>query len=244
MLGIIIQARNNSSRLPNKIILPIFDDLTILDIIIQKLKSSNIGKIILATSNNTKDEVLKKYSLKYNIDFFQGSENNVLDRFILACKKHNVDKVIRVCADNPFIDVCLLKKLINLSSKKQYDYASYYYNNTPTIRTHFGIFSEYVSLSALKKIKEATCENKYIEHVTNYIYENEQKFKILKIPFIFQGESIRLTIDDPEDFKLLKNIILQNNKLLFMNHNDIFTFLDQNNEFKEVMKKQILKYEK
>ena len=65
-----------------------------------------------------------------------------------------------------------------------------------------------MSLSALKKIKEATYENKYIEHVTNYIYENEQTFKILKIPFIYQGESIRLTIDDPEDFKLLKNIKL------------------------------------
>lgn len=244
MLGIIIQARNNSSRLPNKINLPIFDDLTILDIIIQKLKTFNNIKIILATSNNNKDEVLKKYSLKYNIDFFQGSENNVLDRFILACEKYNVNKVIRVCADNPFIDVSLLKTLIDLSSEKQYDYASYYYNNTPTIRTHFGIFAEYVSLSALKKIKEATSKNKYIEHVTNYIYENEQTFNILKIPFKYKGESIRLTIDDHEDFKLLKNIILQNNKLLFMNYNDIFTFLIKNNEFKKIMKKQISKYQK
>jgi spore coat polysaccharide biosynthesis protein SpsF len=244
MLGIIIQARNNSSRLPNKINLSICDNLTILDIIIQKLKTLKNVKIILATSNNSKDNILKNYSLKYHIDFFQGSENDVLSRFILACEKHNVDKAIRVCADNPFIDVNLLKKLIDLSSEKQYDYASYYYKNIPTIRTHFGIFSEFVSLSALKKIRAATSENKYIEHVTNYIYENEQTFNILKIPFKHKGERIRLTIDDLEDFNLLKNIINQNKKLLFMNYNDVFRLVVSNNNNKKIMKKQILKYEK
>ncbi|MDA7798097.1 glycosyl transferase family 2, partial [bacterium] len=184
MLGIIIQARNNSSRLPNKINLNLFDNHSILDIIIQKLKTLKNIRIILATSTNKKDLILKKYSLKYNIDFFQGSEHNVLDRFISVSEKYKFDKVIRVCADNPFIDIPLLEKLIDLSSKKEYDYASYYYNNTPTIKTHFGIFAEYVSLSALKKTKEKTSDNKYIEHVTNYIYENEKDFKILKIPFV------------------------------------------------------------
>lgn len=244
MLGIIIQARNNSSRLPNKINLNLFDNHSILDIIIQKLKTLKNLRIILATSTNKKDLILKKYSLKYNIDFFQGSEHNVLDRFISVSEKYKFDKVIRVCADNPFIDIPLLEKLIDLSSKKEYDYASYYYKNTPTIKTHFGIFAEYVCLSALKKIKEKTSDNKYIEHVTNYIYENEKDFKILKIPFVTKYNLIRLTIDDYEDFKFIKNIILEKKKLLFMKYNYVFSFLIQNNEFKKIMKKQISKYQK
>ena len=39
-------------------------------------------------------------------------------------------------------------------------------------------------LFVAKKIKEKTSDNKYIEHVTNYIYENEKDFKILKIHFV------------------------------------------------------------
>ena len=83
-LGVIIQARVGSTRLPNKVNLPFFQNDTILDIVIKNLLKLVKDKIqiVLSTGENKENNILKNYSDNYNIEFFQGNEINVLDRFI------------------------------------------------------------------------------------------------------------------------------------------------------------------
>ncbi|MGB1043395.1 MAG: cytidylyltransferase domain-containing protein, partial [Tenacibaculum sp.] len=78
-IGIIIQARVGSTRLPNKIILPIEREFTFLDLLLSKIKKNfPTIPIILATSKNKENEILKKYAEKNKVGFFKGEENNVL----------------------------------------------------------------------------------------------------------------------------------------------------------------------
>ena len=102
-IGIVIQARINSTRFHGKVLKQL-DDKTLIQWIIKRLKKTQIKNIILATGNLKENLKLKKICNQENIQFFKGSEKNVLERFYYAAKKYKFDAIIRVCADNPFVD--------------------------------------------------------------------------------------------------------------------------------------------
>lgn len=208
-IGIVIQARMGSSRLPGKMTLPFYNDFTLLGVILDKFKQvSKEIPIIVATTENVKDDVIVNCAKKHNLISFRGDEHNVLARFIAAAEKNEIDVVVRVCADNPFLSTRFIINLIDAFNKKEVDYVSYKNNEgMPTIRTHYGFFAELVKLSTLKKIETFTQDKIYQEHVTNYIYSHPHLFELnlLDIPFS-ESDKVRLTIDTQEDFKLAQQI--------------------------------------
>lgn len=118
--------------------------------------------IVIATSNAVIDDAIEALAKSENVNCFRGDEENVLNRFISCSKYYNFDKIIRVCADNPFIDVDFMDELIRKSSEIDFDYYSFLVNdNLPAIKSHWGIFTEFVSVKALEKVKTITDE-KYI----------------------------------------------------------------------------------
>ena len=103
---IIIQARTGSTRLPQKMILPFYENEGIFSLLLKKLTITfDKNDIILATSVNENNDVLVEIAERYGIKYFRGSENDVLQRFIDAAKEFNAENIIRVCADNPFLDI-------------------------------------------------------------------------------------------------------------------------------------------
>ena len=232
-LGIIIQARLGSTRLPDKIISDFNNGESVIDIMIEKLKSRfSQYPIILATGNSPENSKLIKFSSKHNINFFIGSENNVLSRFIKAAELYNLTHVIRVCSDNPFIDMDLLYELVSTPDKFSYDYISFKNDNgMPVIKSHFGLFSEFVSVSGLKKVMDIEGNNPYYnEHVTNYLYENPAEFrlKLIDLPKVISGRNdIRLTLDTQNDFSILSNLY---KKTKNMNLDSIIDFIDENRD--------------
>ena len=123
---IIIQARTGSTRLPRKMILPFYENEGIFSLLLKKLTSAfDKNDIILATSVNENNDVLVEIAEKYGINYFRGSENDVLQRFIDAAKEFNAENIIRVCADNPFLDIFYIELLIEKFEKFNCDYLSY-----------------------------------------------------------------------------------------------------------------------
>jgi len=211
MTGIIIQARLGSTRLPKKMTKAFFNDKGIFELITEKiLKYFPNITIVVATSINPVDDEIEKLCQKIGVKCFRGSENNVLQRFIDAAEKFNISKIIRVCADNPFINMLALKNLIEFSTNSNADYISYKTSlNKPSILTHYGLWAEYVSINALLKVSKLTQDKIFTEHVTNFLYNNENLFDIdfILIPnSIEQHSNVRLTLDTLEDFLLLQEI--------------------------------------
>ncbi len=242
-IGIIIQARMGSTRLPNKMNLPFYNSKTILQIIIERLKELKDIPIVLATTINPIDDVLIECALEQNILYFRGSEEDVLQRFIDTAQLHNFDTVIRVCADNPFLSLQLIEFLIQEYKKDaHFEYVSFQNKEgIPTIKTHYGFFAELVKLSALKKVANETAEKLYHEHVTNYMYSHAHKFKIKLLPIPFQeNNAIRLTIDTQEDFinarRIYEQLMISNQEI---EPNMILQYLSNHNEFFETMRHQI-----
>lgn len=244
----IIQARTNSSRLPNKVILPFFEDKCILEIIINNLQINFPNhKIVIATTLNQSDDKIVDLANSLNVFCYRGSETNVLKRFVEAAKEFNAHHIVRVCADNPFLHMDFIKKLIDIFHQNpNFDYYSFKnFEGTPVIKTHFGLFVELVKLSALEKTLKLTNEDVFLEHVTNYIYSNETfDIYLEELPeFLYFRKDLRFTIDDEVDFESLKEIykIYQNQNF---DLNKMITFIDSNIELKEKMIKNIKKYSK
>ena len=211
MTGIIIQARISSTRLPKKMTKSFFNDKGIFELITEKiLYFFPNTTIVVATSSNPVDDEIEKLCLKLGVQCFRGSENNVLQRFIDAAVKFNISKIIRICADNPFLNMLALKELIEYSTNSNADYISYKTSlNKPSILTHYGLWAEYISINALLKVSKLTQDRFFTEHVTNFVYSNENLFDIdfILIPYtIEQHSNVRLTLDTQEDFLLLQEI--------------------------------------
>jgi len=243
-LAFLIQVRTGSTRMPNKMVNSFWQNKTIPEIILDKLISSFPDmEIILATSDNKRDIIFEKLAKRFEIKFFQGNENDVLERFIQAAEYYNISKIVRICADNPFLDMEEMQYLIS-NIDDTFDYISFKVNNSPSIKTHFGFWAEYVSLSALNKVNEKTQENLYREHVTNYIYTNPEIFNIKFLnpnKNVIGVENVRMTIDTAEDFQNLQQIYDELHKLHKNKFgiDEILEFLESNKDYQSVMSEQI-----
>lgn len=246
--GIILQARTGSTRMPEKVILPFYGEQSILDLLLEKVKKTSIPAV-LATTVNPSDDRICALAEKHAVPVFRGSENDVLERFIQAAKHLGFSKIIRVCADNPFLDLAGMKLLISEFEKSDADYLGFQLaGNKPSILTHFGFWTEAVRLDALEKAQQLTSEKLYHEHVTNFIYGNPQLFNVQFIKadaLIFSRTDIRMTLDTPEDFEIQQQIFAAISK---ENPNfalqEIVSWLDCHPEILERMKSEILRNQK
>lgn len=249
MLGIIIQARLGSTRLPQKVILPFFEEKGILEILLDRLSYSRINlPIVVATTDKPIDDKIDCIAKSKGVKLFRGSENDVLNRFILAAEKFNIDKIIRICADNPFLDITAIKNLIDNIKFNEVEYAAFKtIDGTPSIKTHYGFWAEAVTLAALKKVDIYTKNEIYHEHVTNYIYSNENLFNIkwCILDQMFLQKNIRLTLDTREDFILLKSIYTEFvQKGLSIDAKSIIKYVLERKEIVAEMEKNIKENEK
>ncbi|MFT4221623.1 cytidylyltransferase domain-containing protein [Dysgonomonas sp.] len=247
-LAFIIQARLGSSRLPNKLILPFYKGKGIFQLLLDKLKSKYNNPIILATSIHPENDKLVEIAKQAQVEIYRGDENNVLNRFISAAKQFQVKKIIRICSDNPFLDMEELDSLMRFiqSNKYDYDYVSYNVNEKPSILSHFGFWTEYVKLEALEKTNQLISDKYYQEHVTNYIYSHIDIFniKLIDANDITKGRNdIRMTLDTREDFDILSEIYMNLSEKYGENRfgiKELIEFIDLNEiKYRDRMVQQI-----
>ena len=248
-IAFIIQARAGSTRLPNKIIKSFYNKSCILELLFKKLSQNFNIPTILATTTNPLDDPLEKLAKQSNVLVNRGSENNVLQRFIKSAEKFNVDTIVRICSDNPFLSIKYLNEIIS-NWDDSFDYLSYVMNDgTPSILTHYGFWAEAVSLKALQNANAILPESdSNREHVTSYIYSKPETFKVhfLNIPeYIQKHNKTRLTLDTKNDFELQKEIYAD---LIHKNPNfdaeEIIKYLERNPLIFEKMTKEIIKNSK
>jgi len=209
---VLIQARTGSSRLPKKIVLPFYNDQSILLILLNRIKKAIPPEIsiVVATTTSSADDAIVELCKEHNFNFFRGCESDVLNRFITAAEQFDCSAIIRICADNLFLDIDSLIILIDRFRLCKADYMSFITSNgNQSIKTHYGLWAEAVLLKSLKEVQSFTNESIYHEHVTNYIYEHSEIFNTEYIPidpYIEAHSCLRLTIDTAIDFEIQKKI--------------------------------------
>ena len=232
-----------STRLPRKILREFYKGQTLLETVINNQKKVKGTKIIVATSVNSNNDELVAFLQERGIAVYRGSENDVLSRFIGAAEEYGVDGIVRICSDNPFLDWHGVAALVEKAQSSDADYIGYRINNTPSIKTHFGFWGEYVTLNALKHVADTTDEQPAHEHVTIHIYTHPEEYKCewIECPDYLQGrEDIRLTVDNAEDFENAQKVYaaLEDANPDF-GLEDVVEYIDSHVELLESMKKMI-----
>jgi len=209
----IIQARMGSNRLPEKVLLKI-NNKPMLSYVINQTKSSKlIDDVIIATTTNTIDDVIVDYCDINKIQFFRGSEQNVLDRYYQCSKKYNLNPIIRITADCPLIDPNVIDSVISNFENNSFDYVSNNIiknNNTwHDSECNFpqGMTVEVSSFNALETAWKEAKKPSELEHVFPYVQFNPKIFKISNVIFNKNLSHIRCTVDRNEDLLFIKEII-------------------------------------
>ena len=242
-LGIIIQARLGSTRLPGKILLPFYGEQTIIDILLEKMHQATDAQVIIATTTSPGNDLLVRHLESNGELVFRGSENDVLNRFIKAAEEYQLKGIIRICSDNPFLDPEGIRTLIDKAQQSNAQYIGFRINNLPSIKTHFGFWGEYVTLDALRQVAWSTDAPLAHEHVTIHIYTHPEEYHCewINCPDFIQGRNdIRLTVDTQEDFENAQQVY---SDLCTMQPNfglrEVVNYIDQHEELRSSMKRII-----
>ena len=201
-IGAIIQARLGSTRLPNKVMLPlpVGSEKTIISEVIERVKDvSEISNVIVATSISKVNDDLESYIDSLKVECYRGSENDVLSRFYEIVIKHNFDYVIRLTGDNPIVDNILLKEFISNFISNDLDYS--YSNNLP-----LGCNFEMMKASEIIKAHKNSEDLFDKEHVTPYIKRFAKKTEDFLFNNIVVINNLRLTIDYASDYAFINLI--------------------------------------
>lgn len=198
----ILQARCNSSRLPNKVLMPILGKPMIQWQIERLAQCTNIDKLIIATSVEDSDLPLVQLGNKLGISVHRGSLNNVLERFYQVAIKTEADLIVRLTGDCPLIDPSIVDKVIHFMKEGDFDYVS------NSIEPSFpdGLDVEAFSFDTLKEIYANANLSSEKEHVTLFVANNKNKFKIGVYKNSIDLSHHRWTVDEPNDFKLVSAI--------------------------------------
>ena len=239
MIAVTIQARMNSKRLPGKM-MRIIDNKPIIEILISRIKKcKEIDKIIVATSNNKKDDKLAIFcKKKLNIEVYRGSENDVLHRIASTIKKFKIDTHIECFGDGPFLDPNLVDSFVRKFKKLKYDCL------THTIKTTYPPGQEflvYKGEALIKLNKLLNQKDKLREHV-GYNFSRFKNFKIKSItaPKKYNYPNYYIELDTKKDFMLLKKIYYHFKKLKKPNFKliEIIEFLRKNQDLIKINNKE------
>ena len=231
---VIIQARMGSTRLPGKVLMNL-SGKSVLEHIIDRLNQSKyIDKIIVATSDNDENEPIFDLCDSKNVFCFRGSENDVLDRFYHSCVNFNVksdDILIRITADCPLIDYEIVDKTIKLHIDENNEYTS----NTMPCTYPDGLDCEVFSFAVLTKTWKNANLSSEREHVTLYIRNHPEIFKLGSLTNDVDYSDLRWTLDEKEDFILINEIyeeLYDTNE--FFKMGDVFDLLKTKPELNDV----------
>jgi spore coat polysaccharide biosynthesis protein SpsF len=202
----IIQARMSSSRLPGKVLKDIAGTPMLVHVVERVRQVKGIDQVVVATTTDGSDDALEALCLEKGYSCYRGSLHDVLDRYYQAARQFQADVIIRLTADCPLLDVEVVEKTLNAFLESHVDFAA---NRLPPPfkRTYpIGLDTEVCTFEALERAWKEASEKFEREHVMPYLYQQEGRFKILRVENDEDYGHWRLTVDTPEDLSLVRAV--------------------------------------
>ncbi len=208
MVNAIIQARCGSTRFPNKVFADI-DGKPLIWHVVNRLRYANkIDGIVVATTVDTNDNIIEEWCKTEHINCFRGSEEDVLNRYYCASLAYPSEIIVRITADDPFKEPKVIDAVIMKVIDESADLAT---NNYPPSYPE-GLDCEAFTFRVLEDMEKNAQSAFEREHVTQYVYHNSNKYKIANVVSERQLSSYRWTIDNQEDYEMVKAIYAKRKK--------------------------------
>ena len=199
MVIITITARTKSRRLPLKA-LRLINGKPMIQQLIERLKRAKLADdIVLCTSPRPQDTVLVDYAEKLNIKYFRGDATDVLKRLYDAATSFSAEFIVSTTADNPLTDPVYIDRIIEEYRHTDADYIT-------CLDLPLGAFSYGVKTKAIEKVLSLKQERD--TEIWGHYFRDSDLFKAVKIEVEKElaHPEFRLTVDTPEDLKLMREI--------------------------------------
>ncbi len=241
---VIIQARMSSTRFPGKVMQDVLGKPLLIHQYERIARSKLKSLIVVATSTDTSDEPIAGLCKSYNIHFFRGELNNLLDRHYQAGLAYGADAIVKIPSDCPLISPQVIDRVLAkfIELYPRIDYVS----NLHPASYPDGNDVEIINMDALSYVWQNASKNFELEHTTPYIWENPDLFRIENVIWetgLDLSKSHRFTIDYPEDYQFIKAIyekLYPENE--FFELPDILNLLREKPEITELNKKYAGEY--
>lgn len=197
----VVQARMGSTRLPNKVMMPVAGKPLVAFLLERLAAARKVDNIIIATSESPGNHPLVETVTALGYRCEQGSEEDVLDRFVKAVSRHEGDTIVRITGDCPLLDPAVVDACISLFEESGADYCS----NIDPATFPDGLDVEVFSREALLLAGEQATDRYDREHVTPYLRRGD-RFTRANLDNPQDLSAIRLTVDEEEDLALIRAI--------------------------------------
>ena len=201
----IVTVRNSSTRLPNKAVMEINENIRAIDIVVKRAKKTRLP-VMIATSTDPGDDIFVDISKENNIDIFRGSLLNKIKRWNDCFKEFNIDNALLVDGDDLSYDYDIAQRAMKqLKSSKHLDLVK-----SPN-ETVCGFFTYAITKQGMNRLFSIASEDtQNTDVITKYIEFAELNSENVSLLSHEKNKDIRLTLDYEEDLdffqKLYKNI--------------------------------------
>lgn len=198
----VIQARMGSSRLPGKVLLDLSGRTMLARVVRRAGRASRIDEVVVATSVAPGDDPIVAECERLGVACFRGSEQDVLRRYYEAAAHHRADAVVRITSDCPLIDPEVTDRVIGAFFEHVPDYASNILRRTYPR----GLDTEVMTRATLARAFHEATEPYQRTHVTPYIYQHPESFRLLGVTGSPDESAHRWTVDSPDDLELIRAV--------------------------------------
>lgn len=201
----IIQARMGSTRLHGKVMQDLSGETVLGRTVSRASRSRLLDAIVVATTNQSADDVIERLSVQRGWECFRGSEGDVLDRYYSAATACQAEAVVRLTSDCPLIEPEIIDQVVEsfLGRQPELDYAA---NTLPPRTFPRGLDTEVMRFDALERAWREDRNPAWREHVTPYIYRTPERFRLHSVINPTDLSSMRWTVDTPEDLAFVRRI--------------------------------------
>ena len=205
---LIIQARLGSTRFPRKMLAPLGGKPIIEWVVERVLRTTRGVDVVVATTDLPSDDDLAAAVAKYPVRVHRGPSDDVLTRFAGAAESSDARHVVRVCADNPFVDPGCIDVLISEHMRRG---TGYTFNHRPHDGCDYadGLGAEIVERSLFERLNREVNEPRHREHVTLALVDGTVMSSTFGLPAPpeLRHPEIRLDIDTPDDLRKIERIV-------------------------------------
>jgi len=190
-----------SQRLPGKVLADLGGKSMLARVVERLIDTKLVDLVMVATTSQPADDAIVAHARQLGIMSFRGDTDDVLGRYLGAARASRAEVIVRVTADCPLLDPGVVDRVVGVLAR-DVDYAS----NTQ-IRTYpRGLDVEALHRDTLERIGRLATTPATREHVTSFVTEHPNDFRIAKVIAEKDDSDLRWTVDTPEDLALVRTL--------------------------------------
>jgi spore coat polysaccharide biosynthesis protein SpsF len=228
----IIQAHMGSSRLPGKVLMDLGGKTVLERVVGRTQRCRELDQVVVATATLPSDDVIVDACNRMQVPVFRGSDSDVLDRFTGAARAYAAEICVRITSDCPLIDPGVSDEIIRRfkQASPPVDYAS---NKIPQSYPR-GLDTEVFTFESLERAWRQATEPYERTHVTIYIHERPEQFRLLSIVSDVDRADWRWTVDTGEDLEFLRQVYRRIGGDGFFSWKEVLALLEREPSLREI----------